>query len=386
MIQERTFQVFETASLILSFFPKGYILLGDEQMLYRFNRHYDSIVKYMSVNLHDDETANSDQQTESSSSSSSSSSNTDGSYMKTVHMHMPNRQSRNYIDALLAFWPGLQVMKGDIKGAIKFHESLHHIVQKHDFLPEAVLFDHTIYWSNHLLRPEFLESTYYLYKATRDDYYLQIAKKMVNQLERYSRVECGYAAIQDLKTKQHEDRLDSFVYAETFKYLYLMFVEDQDPELKFDVDEFIFSTEAHLIPLDMNYYVDEQTARANLERMKQIGRRFADELESTGAARITWKEKTCPSLKHFFATEDVVESVRKVRESVSSMSKERCGPRAVVQSTSTDSVDIEVKYKSLPLRASEFVSGRLDHIHILSKMGNNLNFNAFLFIDLCLIC
>ena len=115
----------------------------------------------------------------------------DGSCMKTVHMHMPNKQSRHYIDALLAFWPSIQVLKGDIKGAIKMHESLNQIVKRHDFLPEAVLFDHSIHWSSHPLRPEFLESTYYLYKATKDDHYLQIAKKMLNQLDKYSRVKCG---------------------------------------------------------------------------------------------------------------------------------------------------------------------------------------------------
>jgi len=154
---------------------------------------------------------------------------------------MPNRQSRNYIDALLAFWPGIQVLKGDIKSAIKFHENLYKIVRKHDFLPEAVLFDHSVHWSSHPLRPEFLESTYYLYRATKDDHYLQIAKDILNDIEKHARVKCGYAALSDVKTKKHEDRIDSFFYAETFKYLYLMFVEDED--LLFDMDDFLFSTE-----------------------------------------------------------------------------------------------------------------------------------------------
>ena len=256
------------------------------------------------------------------------------------------------------------------KGAIKFHESLHHIVQKHDFLPEAVLFDHSIYWSNHLLRPEFLESTYYLYKATGDDHYLQIAKKTVDHLERYSRVECGYAAILDLKTKQHEDRLDSFVYAETFKYLFLMFVEANDTELEFDIDEFLLSTEAHLIPLDMNHYVasgSPEVERANLERTRQINRKLAaDEPQRV----IKWREKSCPSFKYFFASENVTEAVRRVRDSVSSMSEEKCrGQQQQEQHSATLVPDMDARLKTLPLRASEFVAGRLDHIHILSKMG-----------------
>lgn len=43
--------------------------------------------------------------------------------------------------------------------------------------------------------------------------------------------------------------MDSFVLAETFKYLYLLFTEPSD--LILDLDRFIFSTEAHLLPLTL---------------------------------------------------------------------------------------------------------------------------------------
>lgn len=219
--------------------------MGDETLLNRFNKHYSSITRYMSM--------------------TPESFDGHGSSMRTVHMHMPNRQARNYIDALLAFWPGLQVLKGDIRQAIKFHEELHQIVRKYDyFMPEAVLFDYTAHWNNHPLRPEFLESTYYLYKSTRDNHYLEIGKRVIAQLERHSRVQCGYAAIADVNTKQHDDRMDSFVFAETFKYLYLLFAEDE--ELMFDIDEFLFSTEAHLLPLNMIDYVDKRVK--NVEKFR----------------------------------------------------------------------------------------------------------------------
>jgi len=41
--------------------------------------------------------------------------------------------------------------------------------------------------------------------------------------------------------------MDSFVLAETFKYLYLLFTDKED--LLVDVDEFVFTTEAHFLPL-----------------------------------------------------------------------------------------------------------------------------------------
>ena len=48
---------------------------------------------------------------------------------------------------------------------------------------------------------------------------------------------------------QQEDRMDSFVLAETFKYLFLLFSEDTD--LMLDIDSFIFTTEGHLLPLSL---------------------------------------------------------------------------------------------------------------------------------------
>lgn len=45
------------------------------------------------------------------------------------------------------------------------------------------------------------------------------------------------------------DRMDSFVLAETFKYLYLLFAKPSD--LIIDLDQFIFTTEAHLLPLSL---------------------------------------------------------------------------------------------------------------------------------------
>lgn len=45
-------------------------------------------------------------------------------------------------------------------------------------------------------------------------------------------------------------RLDSFVLAETFKYLYLLFSEEKD--LVVPVNEYIFTTEAHLLPLALS--------------------------------------------------------------------------------------------------------------------------------------
>lgn len=337
--------------------------MGDETLLYRFNKHYSSINKYMSLTPENYDSH--------------------GSSMRTVHMHMPNRQARNYIDALLAFWPGLQVLKGDIRQAIKFHEELHQIVRKYDyFMPEAVLFDHSAHWANHPLRPEFLESTYYLYKSTRDDHYLEIGKRVITQFERYSRVRCGYAAIADVKTKQHDDRMDSFVFAETFKYLYLLFAEDE--EVMFDVDEFLFSTEAHILPLNMMDYVDKRVDKNNLAKLDNTQDGQSGYLDLSVS---TWKDRTCPSLIHLLTPDvsrphmsQIHEATRLLRDSVSSVHEKKCSNPShggILDSASAafnlkfaaDDINNPDKFKQLPLRASEFNSGRTDHIALINRLG-----------------
>lgn len=44
--------------------------------------------------------------------------------------------------------------------------------------------------------------------------------------------------------------MDSFVLAETLKYLYLLFANKE--ELVLEVDDFVFTTEAHLLPLSLS--------------------------------------------------------------------------------------------------------------------------------------
>lgn len=72
---------------------------------------------------------------------------------------------------------------------------------------------------------------------------------MLKTLQEHARVPCGFAAVNDIRTGKHEDRMDSFVLSETLKYLYLIFADPLDIIL--DLDTFIFTTEAHLLPLSL---------------------------------------------------------------------------------------------------------------------------------------
>lgn len=57
--------------------------------------------------------------------------------MVSVNMDETDKQYLPYIDALIAFWPGLQGLMRDLKPAIVYHQILYHIVRRHSFIPEA---------------------------------------------------------------------------------------------------------------------------------------------------------------------------------------------------------------------------------------------------------
>lgn len=68
------------------------------------------------------------------------------------------------------------------------------------------LYDLQVHWGQHPLRPEFLESTYLLYLATDDPYYLRVGEQVLRSLQKHAWVPCGYAAVKDVRTGVHEDR------------------------------------------------------------------------------------------------------------------------------------------------------------------------------------
>ncbi len=43
-------------------------------------------------------------------------------------------------------------------------------------------------------------------QATGDSYYLDVGKKVIENLNKYARVTCGFAALKDVTAKTHEDQ------------------------------------------------------------------------------------------------------------------------------------------------------------------------------------
>ncbi|KAG7665384.1 uncharacterized protein J8A68_001072 [[Candida] subhashii] len=176
----------------------------------------------------------------------------------------------DWIDSLGAFWPGLQVLTGQVKDAIKTHAVYLKIWDYFDSIPERWVFryynprkkfnksEDAIELQWYALRPEFIESTYYLYRATRDPMYLQIGERVLNLFRDRYMTECGFSGLQDVTTGSRQDRMETFVIGESIKYLYLLFdTKDElflhDPKIM-NNKNWIFSTEAH--PLWLNKDLD----------------------------------------------------------------------------------------------------------------------------------
>jgi mannosidase alpha-like ER degradation enhancer 2 len=93
------------------------------------------------------------------------------------------------------------------------------------------------------LRPEIIESTYYLYHFTNEEKYLNMGKTFFDDFVKYCKTDEGYAGLKSVVTKEKSDSMQSFLFAETFKYYYLLFA----PPKTLDFKKIVFNTEAHPI-------------------------------------------------------------------------------------------------------------------------------------------
>lgn len=144
--------------------------------------------------------------------------------------------------ALDAFFPALLALSGDLPRARRLQASSFKMWNLHGIEPEVIDYKTMrVIATTYHLRPEIVESAYYLYHYTKDPEYRQMGGKIFNDFVRYCRTEAGYAALSDIVTKQQRDEMESFVLAETFKYFYLLLA----PADVLDFDKVVFNTEAH---------------------------------------------------------------------------------------------------------------------------------------------
>jgi mannosidase alpha-like ER degradation enhancer 2 len=149
-----------------------------------------------------------------------------------------------YFGALDAFFPAVLAKSGDIPHAARLMGSVYRMWTTFGVEPEVLdYFTMRPVEAGYQLRPEALESAYYLYRITGDRRYRDMGRVMVDSLLHYTRSEVGFTALTSVVTKERRDAMESFFLAETLKYAYLLFA----PPETLDFDAIVFNTEAHPI-------------------------------------------------------------------------------------------------------------------------------------------
>jgi class 3 adenylate cyclase len=187
--------------------------------------------------------------------------------------------ANNWFDSLGAFFPSVMVLSGDVADAVRTHLFYYKVWLKYGGIPERVklvttqtdqsrvtpMRDVRLELPWYQLRPEFVEATYYLHRATGDPFYLAVGRRVLDDLEQRYRTRCGYAGALNLATGTRADRMESFFLSETVKYLYLLFDGDNDRSgFNRQLGNFVFSTEGHPF-----WYDEEVLQHASLDTFEQ---------------------------------------------------------------------------------------------------------------------
>ncbi|KAM0329360.1 hypothetical protein ACHAQA_004666 [Verticillium albo-atrum] len=199
--------------------------------------------------------------------------------------YMTGHRTRGYpftawIDSLAAFYPGLLAMAGEVAEGEEANLLYTALWTRYGALPERWSVrerqvDSGIGWWPG--RPEFIESTYYLYRATGDPWYLHVGEMVLADIKRLCQTKCGWSGLQNVDTGEKADRMQSFFLGETTKYLYVLF-DPEHPLNKLDA-AFVFSTEAHplIIPRQRATRSDKKYKKPQVNRLVKSVKAYYDE-------------------------------------------------------------------------------------------------------------
>ena len=174
--------------------------------------------------------------------------------------------------------------------------------------------------------------------------------------------------------------MDSFVLAETFKYLYLLY--DSTPHRFIDIDQFLFTTEAHLLPLNLLLFNINETLKnefnqLTLKSIYQYERKnhsITDKFEERKT-----KINQCPAMDEQFKSHQYKEKLREnirgnseMTQTIITASKysEKKEQKSVESSIWIDNLLFSISHHRLTAR--EFSSDNLDHVFQLKEMGIRL--------------
>jgi len=195
---------------------KGWLLLGDEDQRTMWETSREAINAYVADEV-------------------------DGRlWYGQVDMNTGQRTGTRF-GALDAFLPAVLALGGDLDRATRLQESVGFMWDAFGIEPES--FDYVTLemgYPAYPLRPEAIESAYYLYVLTGDARWREMGKDMFRRVVAAARTESGFAHLRDVRTGEQADAMQSFFLAETLKYAYLLAAPSA-----LDFDAVVFNTEAH---------------------------------------------------------------------------------------------------------------------------------------------
>jgi mannosidase alpha-like ER degradation enhancer 2 len=152
------------------------------------------------------------------------------------------KKTASHFGALHAFLPSVLALGGDLRRARRLQDSCFKMWQLHGIEPEVLDYRQMkVVHAGYPLRPEIMESAYYLHHYTKDPRYLDMGRVFFQDLIAHCRTDAGYTTLRNVTTKEKGDLLPSYFLAETLKYLYLLFAGEE----ALDLESVVFNTEAH---------------------------------------------------------------------------------------------------------------------------------------------
>jgi mannosidase alpha-like ER degradation enhancer 2 len=152
------------------------------------------------------------------------------------------KRTATQFGALHAFLPAVLALDGDVRHAARLQSSCFRMWQLHGIEPEVIDYaTMKVVHPGYPLRPEIIESAYYLHHYTKDPKYVAMGTTFFDALIANCRTDAGYTTLKNVVTKEKGDLMPSYFLAETLKYLYLLF----SPARTLDLDHVVFNTEAH---------------------------------------------------------------------------------------------------------------------------------------------
>lgn len=198
---------------------KCWRMFGDEDCKKMWEEHFKAINTYLTDTIHG------------------------GLWYGEVNMYT-GKTTNTTFGALQAFFPAALCLVNQVGKAARLEQSCYRMWNLYGIEPEEINYSTmTATSKQYYLRPEIIESAYYLYQYTNDSAYLAMGRTFFHALRRYCRTDVAYTYLNDVTTKEQADGMESFFFAETLKYLYLLF----SPKSALPFNQVTFNTEAHPI-------------------------------------------------------------------------------------------------------------------------------------------